>query len=61
MDYIPSTNMYSEPAAKTLATIRQHLTADEQLWLAGLIDVHGEAAVVEMWPSLQVQTEFARQ
>lgn len=57
MDHAPST----EPGATTLATIRQHLTADEQLCLARMIEVHGEAAVIEMWPSLQVQIEFARE
>jgi hypothetical protein len=54
MDHTPSTNMYPEPGATTLATIRQHLAADEQLCLARMIEVHGEAAVIEMWPSLQV-------
>jgi hypothetical protein len=48
------------PNATSLAEIRRSLTLDERLWLGQMIEAHGEAEVIRMWPSLIVQLEFSR-
>jgi hypothetical protein len=44
----------------TLRKIRGHLTPDERLWLAQMIAAHGEKAVLERWPSYQMQINYVR-
>jgi hypothetical protein len=44
----------------TLAKIRSHLSMDERLWLARMIAAYGEEEVLRMWPSYEVQINFAR-
>lgn len=48
------------PNAKSLAEIRRGLTTDERLWLASMIEAHGEEQVIKMWPSYCVQIEYVR-
>ncbi|OQW31873.1 MAG: hypothetical protein A4C66_04535 [Nitrospira sp. HN-bin3] len=49
-----------DPTATTLTAIRTNMTVDERLWLASMIEAHGEAEVIRMWPSYCVQLGFAR-
>ena len=49
-----------DPTATTLIGIRRNMTIDERLWLGQMIEAHGEAEVIRMWPSLIVQLEFSR-
>jgi len=44
----------------TLAKILPKLSVDEQLWLARMVHAYGEAQVLSMWPSYEVQINFAR-
>jgi hypothetical protein len=44
----------------TVNFIRCYLSAQERLWLARMLDAHGEAEVLRMWPSYEVQINFAR-
>jgi hypothetical protein len=44
----------------TLKQIRQYLTTDERLWLARMVQAYGERQILAMWPSYEVQINFAR-
>ncbi len=44
----------------TIPKIQAVLTADERLWLCRMIEVHGEEAILRLWPSYEVQINFAR-
>lgn len=56
----PPATLPLDPHATTLAAIREPLTADERLWLARMIDAHGEEQVITMWPSYCAQIEYVR-
>ena len=44
----------------TARAIRRHLTIDERMWFNRMIGEHGEAEVLKLWPSYEVQLNFAR-
>lgn len=56
----PSDPLPLNSHARSIYEIRQSLTVDERLWLAQMIEAHGEAEVVKLWPSYCVQLQFAR-
>ena len=44
----------------TLAKILPELTVEERMWLASMVQAYGETQVLSLWPSYEVQINFAR-
>ena len=44
----------------TIALIEQHLSFDERTWLSNMVRAYGEEQVLAMWPSYEVQINYAR-
>lgn len=44
----------------TIDAIRDHLTFDERMWFNQMLGEYGEAHMLKMWPSYQVQLNYVR-
>lgn len=54
------TSAPSDPKPLTLVQIREGLSMDERLWLARMLDAHGEAHVLRYWESYKMQIDYVR-
>lgn len=44
----------------TIDAIRDYLTFDERMWFNRMLGEYGEAQMLKMWPSYQVQLNYVR-
>lgn len=44
----------------TIDAIRNHLTLDERMWFNRMLGEYGDAQMLKMWPSYQVQLNYVR-